>query len=111
MYCGAMSSTLRCSGCTQKYSRPWEALSCFQFSSLHFSWLAKSWRGSRVAVSPIMYTPTPPPSPILRSDYDRTYPMLKELGIDMTEPEIYQALIPRMNRQLGELEVQLGQRE
>jgi len=58
-----------------------------------------------------MYTPTPPPSPILRSDYDRTYPMLKELGIDMTEPEIYQALIPRMNRQLGELEVQLGQRE
>jgi oligoendopeptidase F len=46
-----------------------------------------------------------------RSDYDRTYPMLKEVGIDITKPEPYQALIRRMNRQLDELEAQLDQKE
>ena len=46
-----------------------------------------------------------------RSDYDRTYSMLKEVGIDMTKPEPYQALIRRMNRQLDELEAQLDQKQ
>ena len=46
-----------------------------------------------------------------RSDYDRTYPMLKEVGIDMTKPDPYQALIRRMKRQLEELEAQLDQKE
>lgn len=39
-----------------------------------------------------------------RSDYDRTYQMLKEVGIDLTKPEPYQALVDRMDRQLNELE-------
>ena len=46
-----------------------------------------------------------------RSDYDRTYPMLKEVGIDMTGPEPYQALIRRVKRQLDELETLLDQKE
>jgi oligoendopeptidase F len=46
-----------------------------------------------------------------RSDYDRTYPMLKEASIDMTKAEPYQSLIRRMSRQLEELEAQLNQKE
>ncbi len=46
-----------------------------------------------------------------RSDYDRTYPMLKEVGIDMTKPEPYQALMRRIKRQLDELEAQLNHKE
>jgi len=46
-----------------------------------------------------------------RSDFDRTYPMLKEVGIDMTKPEPYQALIRRTNRQLDELEAQLDPKQ
>jgi oligoendopeptidase F len=44
-----------------------------------------------------------------RSDYDRTYQMLQQAGIDMANPEPYQALINRMNRQLDELEHLLDQ--
>jgi len=46
-----------------------------------------------------------------RSDYDRTYPMLREVGIDMTGPEPYQSLIRRMKRQLDELETLLDQKQ
>jgi oligoendopeptidase F len=45
-----------------------------------------------------------------RSDYDRTYQMLQQVGIDMAKPEPYQALIRRMNRQLDELEYLLDQK-
>ncbi len=46
-----------------------------------------------------------------RSDYDRTYQMLNEVGIDLTKPEPYQALIDRMDRQLNELERLLDSKE
>jgi oligoendopeptidase F len=45
-----------------------------------------------------------------RSDYDRTYQMLQQVGIDMATTEPYQALINRMNRQLDELEHLLDQK-
>jgi oligoendopeptidase F len=46
-----------------------------------------------------------------RSDYDRTYQMLNEVGIDLTRPEPYQALFDRMDRQLNELERLLDSKE
>ncbi len=45
-----------------------------------------------------------------RSDYDRTYQMLQQVGIDMATTEPYQALVNRMNRQLDELEHLLDQK-
>jgi oligoendopeptidase F len=39
-----------------------------------------------------------------RSDFDRTYQMLNEVGIDLTKPEPYQNMVNRMNRQLNELQ-------
>jgi oligoendopeptidase F len=39
-----------------------------------------------------------------RSDFDRTYQMLNEVGIDLTKPEPYQNIVNRMNRQLNELQ-------
>jgi len=46
-----------------------------------------------------------------RSDYDRTYQMLNEVGIDLSKPEPYQALIDRMDRQLDKLEQLLNSKE
>jgi oligoendopeptidase F len=45
-----------------------------------------------------------------RSDFDRTYQMLNEVGVDLAKSEPYLALVHRMNRQLDELEALLNER-
>ena len=45
-----------------------------------------------------------------RGELDRTYPLLLEMGIDMTQPEPYEAVIRRMDSLLDQLEGALATR-
>jgi oligoendopeptidase F len=42
-----------------------------------------------------------------RTETDRSYQILKGVGIDMTQPEPYRAVIVRLNKQLDQIETLL----